>query len=80
VRGLHDDGAHDQRRRIDERREQLATRAIDVAIVLCVIAFALGLRCVPRANLRAIACTVLPQDENLSNNQASRIAQPTRLT
>jgi hypothetical protein len=66
VRGLHHDGAHDQGRRIDERREQLATRAIDVAIVLSVVAFALGLRGISRASFRAIAFTVLPQDENLS--------------
>jgi hypothetical protein len=65
MRRLHDDRAHDQRRRVDQRRDQLAARAIDVAIVLGVLALALSLCRFPRARC-AIDFAVLPQDKNLS--------------
>jgi hypothetical protein len=60
VRGLDDDGAHDERRSIDERGQQLAARTIDIAIRYR-IAIALGLRRVTRVSLRAFAFNVLPQ-------------------
>jgi hypothetical protein len=65
VRGLYDHRAHDQRRRVDQRRDQLAARAIDVAIVLGVLALALGFCRFPRARC-ALDFAVLPQEKNLS--------------
>lgn len=60
MRGLDDDGAHDERRSVYERGQQLASRTIDIAIRFRV-AIALGLCRVPCGSLRALAFNVLPQ-------------------
>jgi len=64
MRGLDDDRAHHERRRVYERGQQLAARAIDIAIGLRV-AIALGLCRVYRVSLRALPFAVLPQDNDL---------------
>ncbi len=58
---LDDHGAHDERRRVYERGQQLAARAIDITIRFR-IAIALSLLGV---SLPAFAFTVLPQTDDL---------------